>query len=56
MFARRDGYIHPDNEGDLPLEDDVKKDGYWAGCPSELSPELNLTSASHAVQKAFPVS
>ncbi|KAJ5724839.1 hypothetical protein N7493_006567 [Penicillium malachiteum] len=52
--ARRDRYIKPDNNGNLPSDDDIKKDGYWAGRRSELRPGLDITLASEAVQKAFP--
>ncbi|RMJ16626.1 hypothetical protein CDV36_003771 [Fusarium kuroshium] len=53
-FARRDGYIHPDNLGKLPSPEDYDTGGYFDGCPEELRPNVDVEAAGKAAQELLP--
>lgn len=54
-FARRDGYIHPDNLGKLPDPEDYDTGGYFDGCPKELRPDVDVEAAGKAAHELLPV-
>ncbi|RSL55423.1 hypothetical protein CEP53_007111 [Fusarium sp. AF-6] len=53
-FARRDGYIHPDNLGKLPSPEDYDTGGYFDGCPEELRPDVMLRPPERQLKNFFP--
>jgi len=55
-FARRDGYVHPDNRGYLPDRKDYEQGGYFYGLPEQLRPDLDIKTAGKAAKEVFPVS
>ncbi|KAK7403917.1 hypothetical protein QQX98_010324 [Neonectria punicea] len=54
-WARRDGYIHPDNQGKLPNPADYEPEGYLYGCPEELRPDLDIAAAGKIAHERLPV-
>lgn len=54
-IARRDGYIHPDNCGELPNPEDYQAGGYFDGCPETLRPSLDIEAAGKVAHELLPV-
>ncbi|KAI0115493.1 hypothetical protein GGR51DRAFT_503215 [Nemania sp. FL0031] len=54
VIARKDGYVHPDNCGDLPKSSEYEDGGRLYGVPDQLRPELDIESAAQAVKDKLP--
>lgn len=54
--ARREGYIHPDNCGELPNPAIYEPGGGFDGSPVELRPDLDIKAAEKQTHAALPVS